>query len=160
MANSLELEDEEAKILSTMHLLSAKPVLYGLNTSAAEEADIDAIAKQVKEKYGAYVKIDPIFETGLEDLIKESYKLLNLEVYFTTGVEETRAWTIGVGSTAPVAGMAIHTDFKDKFIRAEVTAYDKLMEAGSYAAAREKGWVRIEGKEYIVKDGDVIEFKI
>lgn len=160
MANSLEFDDEEKKILNTMHLLSAKPVLYGLNTSAADEGEIEEVAKQVKEKYGAYVKIDPIFETGLEDLIKESYKLLNLEVYFTTGVEETRAWTIGVGSTAPVAGMAIHTDFKDKFIRAEVTAYDKLMEAGSYAAAREKGWVRIEGKEYIVKDGDVIEFKI
>jgi ribosome-binding ATPase YchF (GTP1/OBG family) len=80
--------------------------------------------------------------------------------YFTTGVEETRAWTIKVGSTAPVAGMAIHTDFKDKFIRAEIINWQVLLDAGSYGAAREKGLVRTEGKEYIVQDGDVIEFKV
>ncbi len=162
MANTLELEEEEKKILKTMHLLSAKPVLYGLNVSAADDNAIDEVISKLKEKYigVAYVQIDPIFETGLDDLIKESYKLLNLETFFTTGEDETRAWTIKVGSTAPIAGTAIHTDFKDKFIRAEVVAYDKLLEAGSYALAREKGWVRIEGKEYIVKDGDVIEFKI
>jgi hypothetical protein len=101
-----------------------------------------------------------LFETGLDDLIKESYKLLQLETFFTTGEDETRAWTIDVGSTAPVAGMAIHTDFKDKFIRAQVIACDKLLEAGSYAQAREKGWVRTEGKEYIVQDGDIIEFLV
>lgn len=162
MANTLELEEEAKKILKTMHLLSAKPVLYGLNVSAADEKGIEEIISKLKEKYigVVYVQIDPIFETGLDDLIKESYKLLNLETFFTTGEDETRAWTIKVGSTAPIAGTAIHTDFKDKFIRAEVVAYDKLIEAGSYATAREKGWVRIEGKEYIVKDGDVIEFKI
>ena len=86
--------------------------------------------------------------------------MLGLETFFTTGEDETRAWTIKVGSTAPVAGMAIHTDFKDKFIRAEVIANEKLLEAGSYAKARERGWVRTEGKEYIVQDGDVIEFLI
>lgn len=156
-ANTLLLEEEEKKILKTMHLLSAKPVLYGLNVSAAGENVIDAVIGKIP---GPYVKIDPVFETGLDDLIKESYKLLSLETFFTTGEDETRAWTIEAGSTAPVAGMAIHTDFKDKFIRAEVVAYDKLIEAGSYAKAREKGWLKIEGKEYIVKDGDVIEFLI
>jgi ribosome-binding ATPase YchF (GTP1/OBG family) len=80
--------------------------------------------------------------------------------YFTTGEDETRAWTIKKGSTAPEAGTAIHTDFKEKFIRAEVINWDELLTAGSYAAAREKGLLRIEGKEYIVKDGDVIEFRI
>lgn len=156
-AHALELEEEEKKILKSMHLLSAKPVLYGLNVSAANENMVDEIISKIE---GPYVKIDPVFETGLDDLIKESYKLLSLETFLTTGEEETRAWTIKAGSTAPVAGMAIHTDFKDKFIRAEVVAYDKLMEAGTYAKAREKGWVRTEGKEYIVKDGDVIEFLI
>jgi ribosome-binding ATPase YchF (GTP1/OBG family) len=80
--------------------------------------------------------------------------------YFTTGEDETRAWTIKVGSTAPIAGTAIHNDFKDKFIRAEVIEWDKLIAAGSYAEAKAKGILRTEGKEYIVKDGDVIEFKI
>jgi len=160
MANTLELDEDEKKILKGMHLLSAKLVLYGLNVSAADEGAVDEVVEKVKSKHGAYVKIDPIFETGLDDLIKESYKLLNLETFFTTGEDETRAWTIKAGSTAPIAGTAIHTDFKDKFIRAEVVAYDKLLEAGSYAVARERGWVRTEGKDYIVKDGDIIEFKI
>ncbi|MFA4975600.1 MAG: DUF933 domain-containing protein [Candidatus Paceibacterota bacterium] len=86
--------------------------------------------------------------------------MLNLITFFTTGEDETRAWTIKIGSTAPVAGMAIHTDFKEKFIRAEVISCEKLLEAGSYVKAKEKGWVRTEGKDYIVKDGDVIEFLI
>jgi hypothetical protein len=97
---------------------------------------------------------------GIDNLIKESYKLLGLDTYFTTGEDETRAWTIKKGSTAPVAGMAIHTDFKDKFIRAEVVFWSDLLSAGSYAEARAKGKVRTEGKDYIVKNGDVIEFKI
>jgi hypothetical protein len=80
--------------------------------------------------------------------------------YFTTGEDETRAWTIKKNSTAPEAGMAIHTDFKEKFIRAEVIHWQKLIEAGAYSLAREKGWVRTEGKEYIVQDGDVKEFRI
>ena len=94
------------------------------------------------------------------DLIKKGYELLNLITYFTTGEKETRAWTIGRGQSAPEAGTAIHGDFKDKFVRAEVIEWDKLLASGSYGAAREKGLVRTEGKEYIVKDGDVIEFKI
>jgi ribosome-binding ATPase YchF (GTP1/OBG family) len=145
-------EDEKFKIKS-LNLLTLKPMLYVLNTSEASE--------NIEVKLsGLSVKIDPVFEHGFDDLIKQSYKLLGLETFFTTGEDETRAWTIKIGSTAPVAGMAIHTDFKDKFIRAEVIAYEKLIEAGSYSKAREKGWVRTEGKEYIVKDGDIIEFLI
>ena len=99
-------------------------------------------------------------EDGINELIQEGYKMLGLMSYFTTGETETRGWTVKEGSTAPEAGAAIHGDFQDKFIRAEVIHNETLLEAGSYAAAREKGLVRTEGKEYVVKDGDVIEFKI
>lgn len=99
-------------------------------------------------------------DDGINNLIRAGYELLGLITYFTTGETESRAWTIQKGWTAPLAGTAIHTDFKDKFVRAEIVACDDLLKAGSYAAAREKGLVRTEGKEYIVKDGDVIEFKI
>lgn len=97
---------------------------------------------------------------GINNLITTGYKLLNLMTYFTTGEDETRAWTVEVGSTGPKAGAAIHTDFEQKYIRAEVISWKDLLGAGSYGAAREKGLIRTEGKEYIVKDGDVIEFKI
>ncbi len=134
-----------------------KPTLYVLNTSeASERVKGDFISKLP----GPYIEIDPIFGTGLDNLIKAGYDLLNLITFFTTGEDESRAWTTKRGSTAPEAGRAIHNDFKDKFIRAEVVHYDKLLEAGSFAKAREKGWVRTEGKEYIVQDGDVIEFLI
>jgi GTP-binding protein YchF len=99
-------------------------------------------------------------DNGINNLIRAGYDLLGLITYFTTGDTETRAWTIVRGWNAPMAGTAIHTDFKEKFVRAEVVEWDKLLAAGSYGAAREKGLVRTEGKEYIVKDGDVIEFKI
>lgn len=99
-------------------------------------------------------------EDGINDLIKKAYEMLGLITYFTTGEKETRAWTIQRGWTAPLAGTAIHTDFKDKFIRAEVVFWKDLLDAGSFAAAREKGLVRTEGKEYVVKDGDVMEFRI
>jgi GTP-binding protein YchF len=97
---------------------------------------------------------------GIDDLIKKAYDMLGLITYFTTGEKETRAWTIKKGWTAPFAGTAIHTDFKDKFIRAEVVFWKDLLDAGSYATARDKGLVRTEGKEYVVKDGDVVEFRI
>lgn len=152
-ATDANLSDDEKFKIKSLNLLTLKPMLYVLNTSEASE--------NVEVKLpGLSVKVDPVFESGFDELIKQSYKLLGLETFFTTGEDETRAWTIKIGSTAPVAGMAIHTDFKDKFIRAEVIAYEKLVEAGSYAKAREKGWVRTEGKEYIVKDGDVVEFLI
>jgi len=101
-----------------------------------------------------------IQETGLAALIKKSYETLGLITFFTTGEDESRAWTIPVGSAAPRAGRAIHSDFEEKFIRAEVIQWEKLIEAGSWAKARELGTLRIEGRDYIVKDGDVIEFKI
>lgn len=99
-------------------------------------------------------------EDGINDLIRKAYDMLGLITYFTTGEKETRAWTIQKGWTAPLAGTAIHTDFKDKFIRAEVVFWKDLLDSGSFATAREKGLVRTEGKEYVVKDGDVMEFKI
>ena len=94
-----------------------------------------------------------------DTLIKGGYALLDLISFFTTGEKETRAWTIKRGATAPEAGAAIHTDFRDKFIRAEVIHWDKLLEFGSWSKAREKGQVRSEGKEYVVEDGDVMEFR-
>lgn len=99
-------------------------------------------------------------DDGIDKLIKAGYQLLDLIMYFTTGEAETRAWTIERGWNAPMAGTAIHTDFKDKFIRAEVIGWQDLLNAGGYGVAREKGLVRTEGKDYIVKDGDVMEFKI
>ena len=138
-----------------------KPTLYVLNISEALpkvrpwESD-----SKVEPFPGPYLEVDPIFGTGLDKLITEAYKLLDLITFFTTGEDESRAWTTRRGAKAPEAGRSIHTDFRDKFIRAEVIHYDKLIEAGSYAKARERGWLRIEGKEYVVQDGDVIEFLI
>ncbi len=132
-----------------------KPTLYVLNTSELLGKTSQPFKDQIP---GPYLEVDPIFGTGLDQLINESYKLLNLITFFTTGEDESRAWTAKHGSTAPEAGKSIHTDFRDKFIRAEVIHYDKLMEAGSYALAREKGWLRIEGKQYVVQDGDVMVF--
>lgn len=151
-----ELDEKEKPFVKNMQLLTMKPILYILNTSEASENKTNIESKIP----GPYVKVDPIFEKGLNDLITKAYETLDLITYFTTGEDETRGWTIKRNSTAPEAGRAIHNDFKDKFIRAEVIEWDKLLEAGSYAAARENGWLRTEGKEYIVKDGDTIEFKI
>jgi GTP-binding protein YchF len=119
-----------------------------------ELKDLDAEDKaEMREGLGAH-------DDGTDALIKKGYELLGLITYFTTGADESRAWTIHKGWTAPEAGTAIHTDFKDKFIRAEVIEWDTLLKIGSYSAAREKGLLRTEGKEYVVKDGDVVEFKI
>jgi len=157
MATMANLNQEEKFKIKSLNLLSLKPMLYVLNVSEVSE-NID-----LKEQLPAgsiSVKIDPVFEKGFDDLIKKSYELLDLETFLTTGEDETRAWTIKRGSTAPVAGLAIHTDFKDKFIRADIINWQVLLEAGSYANAKAKGLVRTEGKEYIVQDGDVVEFKI
>jgi GTP-binding protein YchF len=189
MANTVELNEKELERIKMLNLLTMKPFIYGLNKRGGggnlDETDpllFKAVTDHIKSTGSSYVIIDAKIEDELKDfegdekeilrkemggdddginsLIKEGYNLLGLETYFTTGEDETRAWTIKKGSSAPVAGMAIHTDFRDKFIRAEVVNWQELLNAGSYAEARAKGKVRTEGKEYIVKDGDVIEFKI
>lgn len=138
-----------------------KPTLYVLNFSeVASKVRPWELDSKVGPFPGPYLEVDPVFGTGLDKLIVEAYKLLDLITFFTTGEDESRAWTTKRNATAPEAGKSIHTDFRDKFIRAEVIHYDKLMEAGSLVVAREKGWLRTEGKEYIVQDGDVIEFLI
>ena len=153
IATEANLNEEEKFKIKSLNLLTFKPMIYVLNISEATE-NVDV------KMPGMSVKIDPVFEKGFDDLIKKSYELLGLETFLTTGEDETRAWTIKKNSTAPVAGMAIHTDFKDKFIRADVINWKDLLDSGSFVNARAKGIVRTEGKEYIVKDGDVIEFKI
>lgn len=189
LANSVELKEEERPIVKSMHLLTMKPVLYCLNKKAGgknldemNDPRFTELLKFFEETKAKYVIVDAAVEhelkdlngdekatfrqelgakdDGIDNLIKKSYELLNLMTYFTTGEQETRAWTIGKGWSAPMAGTAIHGDFKDKFVRAEIIAWDKLLEAGSFANARAKGLIRTEGKEYIVQDGDVIEFKI
>ena len=133
-----------------------KPTLYVLNVSAmSPSTSLRAI-----DLPGPSIEVDPVFGTGLDKLVQASYDLLNLITFLTTGEDETRAWTTRRGSTAPEAGRAVHNDFKEKFIRAEVINWKDLLDCGSYAVARSKGLVRTEGKEYIVKDGDVIEFLI
>jgi len=133
-----------------------KPVLYVVNTSEASENKREVLDKIP----GPYVEIDPIFGTGLDKLIVGAYKLLDLITFFTTGEDESRAWTTKRSATAPEAGKSIHTDFQEKFIRAQVVSYPDLLTVGSFVKAREKGLVRTEGKMYIVQDGDVIEFLI
>lgn len=165
------LGTDEKKIAKDLQLLTGKPFLYVYNVSdVAQELD-------PKLENRPHVKLDikieeeliemteeEIQEMGLQshigDLARKAYALLGLMTYFTTGIEETRAWTIPLGSTAPQAGAAIHGDFEEKFIRAEVIHCTKLLEAGSWSAARDSGALRLEGKDYIVQDGDVIVFKI
>lgn len=163
--------EAEQKIARGLQLLTAKPFLYVYNVSNMEAElprNLEArphVKLDIKiEEELIELSSDEAKEMGLTshlpDLITQAYRLLGLMTYFTTGDTESRAWTVRIGSTAPQAGAAIHGDFEEKFIRAEVIMWDKLLEAGSYATAREKGWVRLEGKEYIVQDGDVIIFKI
>jgi hypothetical protein len=189
LANTIDFTEKEFDKIKQLGLLSMKPFIYGLNKRAgADNLDtanpeiFKELTDYIESMGSRYVVIDAKVEDELKDfegeekemfrrelggdddginhLITEGYKLLGLDTYFTTGEDETRAWTIKSGSTAPVAGMAIHTDFKDKFIRAEVVFWKDLLDSGSYAEARAKGKVRTEGKEYIVKNGDVVEFKI
>lgn len=183
MANSVVLEEKEIPVAKGLHLISMKPILYILNQKSSKQpVDTTEIIEFFNKSNSKYVVVDAgteqdlsqldekdkeefkkelgVTDDGVDKLIKEAFETLGLMMYFTTGPDETRAWTIKKNSTAPVAGMAIHTDFKDKFIKAEVVNWQDLLNAGSYGQAREKGLVRTEGKEYIVKDGDVIEFKI
>ena len=183
LASTLSFTDEEVLIVKSLQLLTMKPILYTLNGKVgAQEADTTALIQFLKKNKSNFVRVDARIEHelselegeekntfraefGVEDdginaLITESYALLKLLTFFTTGEDETRGWTIKKGSTAPEAGSAIHTDFTEKFIRAEVINWQERLKAGSYATARERGLLRTEGKDYIVQDGDVIEFKI
>ncbi len=125
--------------------------------SAKIEEELVELSEEEKKEYLAELGIK---EPGLERLIKKAYSLLGLASFLTAGKKEVRAWTFKVGTRAPEAAGVIHTDFIKKFIRAQVVSYDQLIEAGSMAAAKSKGWVRTEGKEYVMKDGDVVEFLI
>lgn len=169
-------EDEENKILNSYQLLTLKPRLYLLNGSK-DEAPLDII-EIFKKNDWQFLVVDILTEFDAADfspeerisfglpeesqidaLIKESYKLLNLITFFTTGADETRAWTLKKREKAPQAGGVIHSDFESNFIRAEVINWQKLIDVGGFAPAREKGLIRTEGKEYIVQDGDVIEIR-
>lgn len=189
MAKSFETQDdEEQTLLDSYNLLTAKPVIYAANVKEEDLADDGAgndYVKQVRsisEQEGSEVfvicaQIEQeiaeleddekrmfleelgLKESGLEKLIKASYHILGLISYLTAGPKETRAWTIKVGTKAPQAAGKIHSDFERGFIRAEIVNYHNLVECGNYNAAKEKGLVRSEGKEYVVQDGDVVLFR-
>lgn len=149
---ALRFADEE--IVKDLQLLTAKKQLFLIN--GTEEDMPESLKDEIKKIGGDYLIMDLSSETSLAPLIKKSYEILDLMSFLTTGEDETRAWTIKMGSKAPEAAGAIHTDFESKFIRAEVINWQKLKEAGSWNTAKQKGWLRLEGKEYIVEDGDVM----
>ncbi len=180
--------EEEKEWIASYHLLTDKPVIYAANVSeedleddgksneyvgrvrdyaVKEDSEVFVICAQIEQEIAElsdeekemFLEELGIKESGLEKLIKASYSILGLISYLTAGEDETRAWTIKNGTKAPQAAGRIHTDFERGFIRAEVVNYKDLLELGSYPAAKEKGLVRLEGKEYIVKDGDVILFR-
>ncbi|MFZ5982309.1 MAG: redox-regulated ATPase YchF [Patescibacteria group bacterium] len=168
----LDLKDEETKeLIQEIQLLTLKPFLYVYNVSNIDEKLSESLESKSHTKLDIKIEEELIemskeeaeelgISSNLDTLILKAYEILGLITFLTTGEDETRAWTIKKGWTAPLAGTAIHTDFKDKFIRAEVINWQKLLEAGSWSKARELGTLRTEGKEYVVQDGDVIEFKI
>src|SRR3990172_12855232 len=130
-----------------LQLLTAKLQIYLLN---GKEEDVSPVLLEKIKKLGAgYVVSDLSAATEIPELVREAYKILNLMSFFTTGEDETRAWTVERGVKAPQAAGVIHTDFEKKFIRAETINWQKLLEAGSWSAARQKGWLRQEGKEYV-----------
>ena len=180
--------DEEQALISSYNLLTQKPVIFAANVAEDDLADDGAsnpyvqqvrefaaeegsevfvicaqieqeIAELEEEEKKMFLEDLGLKESGLEKLIRASYRLLGLLSYLTSGEDETRAWTIKQGTKAPQAAGKIHTDFERGFIKAEVVNYQDLLDCGSYAGAREKGLVRMEGKEYVVKDGDVILFR-
>ena len=181
---SLGLSDEEADLVKPLGLLTAKPIIYATNVSeddlasgnsyveavqklaAQEGAETVLISAQVEAELIELPEADRleflaglgVEEGGLQGLIRATYRLLGLRTYFTTGPKESRAWTIKAGMSAPQAAGVIHTDFERGFIRAQTIGYSQLLEAGSLVEARNKGWLRSEGKEYVVQEGDVMEF--
>ena len=183
----LGLTDEEKEFLTELHLLTMKPVLYVANVAEDEVAapennpHVQAVMKYAEEE-GAetivvsakmeseiaelpedeakeFLEMAGLEEAGLDRLIKAGFKLLGLMTYLTAGETESRAWTIKRGTKAPQAAGKIHSDFERGFIRAEIVSYDDLVACGSKAAARDKGLVRLEGKDYVMQDGDVVEFR-
>jgi len=185
-ARSIEFDDEELAMTKDLQLITLKPVLYCANIAeddiknpdipyvntvkriAAESgSEVVVISAKIEEELGQLEPEDRqmflddlgIDSAGLDKMIQASYKLLGLISFLTAGPTEVRAWTIKNGTKAPQAAGKIHSDFERGFIRAEVVAYDDLMACGTYAAAREKGLVRSEGKEYVMKDGDVVLFR-
>lgn len=183
-ARALDFTKEELPFINELHLLTLKPTLYVANVSengfennplldevrkiaaaekaqvvticAAIEAEIAELDDEEKEIFMAELKLE---EPGLNRLIHSAYKLLGLETYFTAGEKEVRAWTIHLGTSAPQAAGVIHTDFEKGFIRAEVVSYEDFIRYKGEAGAKEAGKWRLEGKEYIVKDGDVMHFR-
>jgi ribosome-binding ATPase YchF (GTP1/OBG family) len=179
LASTVTLNQEEKDATKEVELLTTKPFLFvanstfNLDTKKFEELpqglpknliQIDAkieseLAELSPEEKTEYLKELGLEQSGLDKIIAESYKTLGLITFITAGEIETKAWTVTKGTKAPQAAGKIHTDFERGFIRAEVIAWDKLLEAGGYGAARDKGWLRTEGKEYIMQDGDVVHFR-
>ena len=174
-ARELELDDEEKKLIKNLSLLTAKPLIYAVNVKdKVEEKKLnwdgeilylnikqeEEIANLPEEEQEEYIKELGLEQSGLDKLIQASYRLLGLITFFTTGTDETRAWTVRSGAKAPEAAGVIHTDFAKGFIRAEVMDWEKFVEVGSETAAREKGIMRTEGKEYIMQDGDICHFLV
>lgn len=171
-AREFQFDDEEKKILKSFNLLTIKPIIYVINSDRDQvvegaENEIRLNIKQEEEISGLgeeerkeFIRELGLKESGLEKLIKTSYKTLNLLTFFTTGLDETRAWTTVNGSKAPQAAGRIHTDFEKGFIRAEVIGWQDFIAVAGEAQAREKGLIRTEGKDYIMKDGDICNFLV
>jgi len=183
-ARSLTLAEEEEVLIRPLGLLTAKPIIYATNVSEDDlaggnghVATVQALAEQEgalcvrisaqveaelielpEEERAEFLAGLGVSEGGLQSLIRATYELLGLRTYFTSGEKETRAWTITAGMTAPQAAGVIHTDFERGFIRAQTIGWQQLLEAGSLPEARNRGWLRSEGKEYVVAEGDVMEF--
>ena len=189
LANAFEFTEVELPLMKSLHLLTLKKILYvfnkkngSFNFDETNDPRWFELLEFIESTGSEYVLIDAgvehelkdleedeklefrreyaTLDSGIDSLIKACYHRLGLMSYFTTGEKETHAWTVPIGATGPEAGAAIHTDFKTRYIRAQVVSFEDLVECGSLASAREKGKLRTEGKEYIVKDGDVIEFMI
>jgi GTP-binding protein YchF len=185
-ARSLDLDEKETEILNKLQLITSKPVLYLCNVDEASVKTGNQYVEQVKEAVknenaevlviGAKIEADinelesyeerkmfldelELDEPGVNRLIRAAYSLLNLQTYFTAGVKEVRAWTIEKGMTAPQAAGVIHTDFEKGFIRAEVMKYEDFTTLGSESAVKDAGKFKVEGKEYVVEDGDILHFR-
>ena len=182
----MDLSEEELLVIKPLGLLSNKPIIYATNVSeddlAAGNEWVEAVREFVKDEAAKVVVVSAqveselveldeaetkdflealgVEEGGLKSLIRATYDLLGLRTYLTTGEQETRAWTIIAGMKAPQAAAVIHTDFEKKFIKAETISYEDLITTGSRNAAKEKGLLRLEGKDYVVQEGDVIEFRV